>query len=41
MAATIVKEKGSKASVSLEGENVIVSTDSGKWVITREGVKRV
>lgn len=41
MAATIVKEKGSKASVSLEGDSVIISSDSGKWVITREGVKRV
>ena len=41
MAATIVKEKGSKASVSLDGESVIISSDSGKWVITREGVKRV
>lgn len=40
MAATIIKEKGDDASVSIIGDKVILKTRDGEWMITKEGVER-
>lgn len=41
MAVTIIKPSDVKASAVLDGRDVVIDAPFGKWIISREGVKRV
>ena len=41
IAATIVKSKGDGASVRIEEKGVVIESDKGRWIITREGAERL
>ena len=41
MAVTIIKPSDVKASAVLDGRDVVIDAPSGKWIVSREGVKRV
>lgn len=41
MAATIVKQKGDSASVALDGDAVVITTENGKWIVRKEAVEKI